>query len=73
MPFRFILTLAQILLMTPVDLSAISVEGVTKAQLFGALNVIEEGIVVVASIHGEIKVIYFFSSIMFVVHKYARS
>lgn len=51
--------LAQILQMTLVELLAISAERITKAQLFGVLNVIEEGIVKAALVHGEIYVYTF--------------
>ena len=55
---RFILTPALILLMTPTDLSAISAIVEAKAQLFGALNATEKGIVVAASVHGEIDILF---------------
>lgn len=44
--------------MTPTDLSAISAIVEAKAQLFGALNATEKGIVVAASVHGEIDILF---------------
>lgn len=47
---------AQILLMILVDKSATSAGEMTETQLFGVKDVIGEGIVIVASPHGEFQI-----------------